>query len=298
MDSVLTLVAAPGKIALDASTADAARRALQAAGGRAGPADWLGPNEACDVPFAGADRARAQAAVRAALTGKPVDLVAQPLAGRRKRLLVADMDATMTVGETIDELAAAAGVGPRIAAITAAAMRGDIDFPAALKQRVALLKGLPETELLRVRDAMRPMPGARALVATMRRHGAHAVLVSGGFDVFTSHARMLLGFDEARGNRLEMAGRRLTGRVLDPILGRDAKLEALTAASRARGIAMAETMAVGDGANDLAMIRAAGLGVAFHAKPVVAEAARARVDHGDLTALLYMQGYRRAEFAD
>ena len=291
MDSVLTLIAAPGK-SLDSSTVDAARRAL----GNAGAADWLAPGTACDIGFAGLDPVKAQDAVRAALQDAPVDAVAQTAAGRRKRLLVADMDATATEGETIDDLAALAGIGPQIAAITASAMRGELDFPTALRRRVALLEGMPESALYRVRDAMKPMPGARALVATMKKHGAFTVLVSGGFDVFTSHARALVGFHESHGNRLEVADGKLTGKVIDPILGRDAKLAVLTSTAKSRGIAMAETMAVGDGANDLGMIQAAGMGVAFHAKPVTAAAARARVDRGDLTALLYMQGYRRDEF--
>ena len=293
MESVLTLVAAPGK-SLDPSMLAAAGRAL---GGAARAPDWLAPAQACDIGFAGLDPVKAQNAVRAALGDAPVDMVAQAASGRRKRLLVADMDATATEGETIDDLAALAGIGPQIAAITAAAMRGELDFPTALRRRVALLEGLPESALYRVRDAMKPMPGARALVATMKKHGAYTVLVSGGFDVFTAHARALIGFHESHGNRLEVADGKLTGKVIDPILGRDAKLAALAAAAQSRGIAMADTMAVGDGANDLAMIQAAGIGVAFHAKPVVAAAARARVDRGDLTALLYMQGYRREEFA-
>lgn len=293
MDSVLTLIAAPGT-SLDSSTVDAARRAL---GGGAGAADWLAPALACDISFAELDPVKAQNAVRAALGGAKLDLLVQPASGRRKRLLVADMDATMTEGETIDELAALAGIGPEIAAITSAAMRGELDFPSALRRRVGLLKGLPVAALHKVRDAMKPMPGALILVATMREHGAHTVLVSGGFDLFTSRARALIGFDEERGNRLEVADGKLTGRVIEPILGRDAKLEVLTSTAKSRGIPLADTLAVGDGANDLGMVQTAGLGVAFHAKPVVAEAARARVDHGDLTALLYMQGYRRDEFA-
>ena len=293
MDFVLTLIAAPGA-SLDSSTLETARRAL---GGATGAVDWLAPGTACDIGFAGLDPVKAQDAVRAALDGATPDLLVQPASGRRKRLLVADMDATITEGETIDDLASIAGIGPRVAAITSAAMRGEIDFPAALRRRVGLLKDLPEAALFKVRDAMKPMPGALVLVATMRKHGAYTVLVSGGFDVFTSHARGLIGFDESHGNRLEIAGGKLTGSVIEPILGRDAKLAVLRSSAEARGIPLTGALAVGDGANDLGMIQAAGLGVAFHAKPVTAAAARARVDRGDLTALLYMQGYRRDEFA-
>lgn len=297
MDCILTLVADPKKKPLDPSTVESAGRALAQRGAKLGALDWLGTAEACDLPFAGLEPATAQDIARAALGAAPIDAVAQGAGGRRKHLLVADMDATIIEGETIDKLAAEAGIGSEIAAITEAAMRGEIDFPTALKQRVALLKGLREAALLKVRGDMHPVPGARALVATMRKHGAYTVLVSGGFDLFTHRACELLGFDEERGNRLEISGGRLTGRVPDPILGRDAKLMALTVTAAKRGIDMRDTMAVGDGANDLDMIRAAGMGIAFRAKPVVAAAAQARIDHADLRALLYVQGYRREEFA-
>jgi len=296
MTSVLTLIANPANPALDPSTADAARRALAAAGADPGAADWLAPGVACDIPFAGLAEPSADKAARAALNGRAVDLAAQPLAGRRKRLLIADMDSTMIQGETLDQFAAAVGFGDRIAAITARSMRGELDFAEALRARIDILKGCSAEALYQVRDAMEPMPGARALVQTMRRHGACAILVSGGFRLFTRHAARMLGFDEERGNELEIAEGRLTGKVIEPILGRDTKLETLRAEAARLGLGLAETMAVGDGANDLAMIQAAGMGVAFQAKPVTAAAARARVDHADLTALLYMQGYRREEF--
>lgn len=298
MDSVLTLIADPRRPSLDPSTVDAARRALGDLGARVGAPDWLAPRAACDLGFAGIEPRAAQDAVAAAVAPRRIDVVAQAGRGRRKRLLVADMDATMTEGETLDELAAIAGIGPQVAAITAKAMRGEVDFATALRERMMLLRGTTEDTLLKVRDAMRPMPGARALVRTMKKHGAYTVLVSGGFTLYTGHARALIGFDEDRSNTLALADGRLTGGVVEPILGRDAKREALTGTAAARGIPIDATMAVGDGANDLDMIRAAGMGVAFHAKPVVAGAARARIDHGDLTALLYMQGYRQKEFAE
>ena len=292
MQFILTLIANPRHRALDTSMVDAVRRAL----GDADAPAWLDPAVACDLATGAANAAMT---ARAALGSAPVDVVVQEAGEpRRKRLLVADMDATMTEGETIDQLAEEAGIGPQIAAITVRAMRGELDFAAALSERTALMAGLPEAALSRVRARMRPMPGARALVQTMRRHGAHAALVSGGFRVFTSHARTLIGFDEDHGNTVEVADGRLTGRVIEPILGRDAKLKLLQDTAAAQECAPAETMAVGDGANDLAMLQAAGMGVAIHAKPVVATAARARVDHGDLTALLYIQGYRRDEFVE
>lgn len=298
MTSVLTLIANPANPVLDPSTADKVRAAL----GEAGPVAWLAPGIACDIPFAGIVDRLAEERARAAIGSLPLDLLAQPAAGpsadgRRKKLLIADMDSTMIVGETLDIFAAEVGFGERIAAITARSMRGELDFSQALRERIAILKGCSTEALYKVRDDMQPMPGARAAVQTMRRDGARVMLVSGGFRLFTAHARAMLGFDEDRGNELEIAEGKLTGRVIEPILGRDTKLETLKAEAAKLGLPLSATLAVGDGANDLAMIQAAGLGVAFQAKPITAAAARARVDHGDLTALLYMQGYRREEFA-
>lgn len=292
MTSVLTLIANPATPIVDPSTADRVRAAL----GDAGPADWLAPGIACDIPFAGIADRLAEERARAAIGTLPLDVLAQPEAGRRKKLLIADMDSTMIVGETLDIFAAQVGFGERIAAITARSMRGELDFSQALRERIAILKGCAADELYKVRDDMQAMPGAREAVQTMRRHGARVMLVSGGFRLFTARAREMLGFDEDRGNELEIAEGRLTGRVVEPILGRDTKLETLKAEAAKLGLDLSATMAVGDGANDLAMIQAAGLGVAFQAKPITAAAARARIDHGDLTALLYMQGYRREEF--
>ncbi len=293
MTSVLTLIANPENPVLDASTADRVRAAL----GEAGSATWLAPGIACDIPFAGMAPGVAEARARAAIGPLPLDLLVQPAEGRRKKLLIADMDSTMIQGETLDIFAAEVGFGERIAAITARSMRGELDFSQALRERIAILKGCSTDALHKVRDDMQPMPGARQAVQTMRRNGARVMLVSGGFRIFTAHAREMLGFDEDRGNELEIAEGKLTGRVIEPILGRDTKLETLKAEAAKLGLPMEATMAVGDGANDLAMIQAAGLGVAFQAKPITAAAARARIDHGDLTALLYMQGYRRDEFA-
>jgi len=296
MNFVLTLIANPTNPILDPSTAATASRALVQAGADAGDVAWLAPDVACDIPFAGIAAKAAEQAVRATLMGKPIDLVAQEPEGRRKRLLIADMDSTMVVGETLDAFAAEVGFGERIAAITARSMRGELDFAEALRERIAILKGSPAALLHKVRDEMQPMQGARTLVATMRKTGARSLLVSGGFRVFTAHARALIGFDEDRGNELEISDGVLTGKVVEPILGRDTKLETLRAEAARLGLALAAAMAVGDGANDLAMIQAAGMGVAFQAKPITATAARARVDHGDLTALLYIQGFRREEF--
>jgi phosphoserine phosphatase len=234
-------------------------------------------------------------AVHTALEGTFVDAIATPTEGRRKALLVADMDSTIVTGETLDELADFAGLKDRIAAITARAMNGELDFKAALRERVAMLQGLPLDALERTWQRVRLTPGARELVATMRAHGAYAALVSGGFSFFTSRVAALCGFDLHRSNTLLDDGAALLGRVGEPILDRDTKLATLTGLAAERGLELSATLAVGDGANDLDMLSAAGLGVAYRAKPIVAATARARVDHADLRALLFAQGYRAQE---
>ena len=285
----LTLVADPARFPLAPALVARMRDALAA-----GPPDWLAAEEAADLPLAEApDPAR----VRAALESAPVDALAVPAAGRRKRLLVADMDSTMVTGETLDDLADYAGLKEHIAAITARAMNGEIDFKDALRERVGLLAGLSAAHLEATFQRIAFMPGARTLVQTMKAHGARAVLVSGGFKYFTSRVAAHCGFDRDLANELEIAEDRLTGRVIDPILDRATKLETLIGEAAALGLPLAQTLAVGDGANDLDMLRAAGLGVAYHAKPVVAAEARARIDHGDLTALLFAQGYTAGQFA-
>jgi phosphoserine phosphatase len=261
-----------------------------------GATDWLAEGRAFDIPFSG-DPDAVRAALREGLRDEwllDANIVAAER--RRKTLFVADMDSTIIGCECIDELADMVGLKPRVAAITERAMRGEIDFPAALRERVALLKGLPLEKLARVyAERVRLNPGARALLATMRAHGTHTILVSGGFTYFTSRVAEEAGFAENQGNRLLDDGRALTGLVAEPILGREAKLQALQESVSALGLSFADAMAVGDGANDLDMIRAAGLGVAYHAKPVVAQAAAASIAHGDLTTLLYLQGYRAEE---
>jgi phosphoserine phosphatase len=227
-----------------------------------------------------------------------VDLLVVPSANRRKRVLLADMDSTMIGQECIDELAAEAGVGERVAEITARAMNGEIGFEGALRERVALLQGLPETVIAKVlAERITLAPGARTLVATMARDGARCVLVSGGFLSFADHVARSLGFHEARANRLLSEDGRLTGEVAEPILGREAKVEALSDVTGRLGVGPQDVLAVGDGANDLGMLRLAGMGVAVHAKPAVQAECALRVNHGDLTALLYLQGYAKADFA-
>jgi phosphoserine phosphatase len=293
MTHCLTLIAADR---LDDSTLSMLRQTLAAQGAALQPTDWLAPGRVADIGFAGIAPEQAEAQAHASFSGHPVDLVAQASPDRRKRLLIADMDSTMVVGETLDELAAHAGLKDRIAAITLRAMNGEVDFKEALKERVALLRGLDEGALAKTFAQVALMPGARTLIATMRGHGAYTVLVSGGFDYFTSRVGERCGFDQDRANRLEIDGGKLTGKVREPILDRDAKLGFLRSFAAARDLSPRQTMAVGDGANDLAMIKAAGLGVAYHAKPVVAGEAGFRVDHNDLTALLFAQGYRQDQF--
>lgn len=294
MQHILTLIAAPG--GLDPAQLAACRAGLEALGAEPGTPDWLSPREAADIPFRGAAEI-AVAAARKALGDAPVDAIAQPAEGRRKKLLVADMDSTIVTSETLDEVAAFAGIKDQIAAITKRSMNGELDFRAALIERVGMLRGLDVSALEATWRATEYMPGAATLVATMRAQGAITCLASGGFTFFTGRVRDQLGFDHHVSNTLMIEDGKLTGGVAEPIFDRNAKLATLTRLAAEHGLAMTATLAVGDGANDLDMIGAAGLGVAFRAKPVVAAAARARVDHGDLTALLFAQGIRRAEFA-
>jgi phosphoserine phosphatase len=298
MTLVATLISAPAAAALDGAILARVRGVLPAA---AAP-DWLDPGIAVDIPFGDTDAINHRKLadfLRSGLGTLPIDVVVQPAAGRRKKLLLADMDSTMIGQECIDELADYAGLKARISAITERAMRGEIEFAPALTERVALLKGLPVTvveEVIGKRITL--TPGGRTLVATMRKSGAHTCLVSGGFTLFTRRIAAMIGFDEDRANRLLIgSNRRLTGQVAEPILGREAKLAMLRDLRMRFGLATDETLVVGDGANDLAMIEDAGLGVGYRAKPKVAEAAAAHIEHGDLTALLYAQGYRREEFA-
>ncbi len=294
MPHVLTLIAAPG--ALETAHLARCRAALDALGAAPGAPDWLAEREAADIPFTGSAE-QAVAASRAALGDAAVDAIATPAEGRRKRLLVADMDSTIVTSETLDELAAYAGLKDRIAEITRRSMNGELDFHQALVERVAMLKGLDVAALEATWERTEMMPGATVLVATMRANGAVCCLASGGFTYFTGRVAERLGFDHHLSNTLLIEGGKLTGGVAEPVFDRNAKLATLRRLAAENGLSLTQTLAVGDGANDLDMIGAAGLGVAYRAKPVVAAAARARVDHGDLTALLFAQGYRRTEFA-
>jgi phosphoserine phosphatase len=294
MSLVATLICNPADPALDSTIVDGARAVLPSPGA----ARWLFDEVAVDIPFASSEDIRAiENRLRQARGDLPIDIVVQPQAVRRKKLFLADMDSTMIGQECVDELADFAGVKAHVAKITERAMRGEIDFEPALRERVALLRDMPVTvidEVLAKRVTL--TPGGRELVATMRADGAWTCLISGGFTLFTSALAARIGFQENRANELVVRDGKLTGEVKEPILGRAAKLATLIELTESFDLDDIDTLVVGDGANDLGMIEAAGLGVAYHAKPAVAAAAAARIDHGDLTALLYAQGYRRDEF--
>jgi phosphoserine phosphatase len=284
MSHVITLVVDRGAATLDDAVVARVREAVDGAA-----PEVLSPGEAVDIACG---QAPDQTAIEAALDGAAVDAIVTRSRGRRKGLLVADMDSTIVTTETLDEIAAYAGLKEEIAAITRQSMNGEVDFAEALRRRVAMLKGLPLEALEKTWAATELMPGARELVATMRAHNATTALVSGGFTFFTGRVAEQVGFDVHRSNVLRHDGTALTGEVEEPILDRDAKLSTLRELATARGLKMTATLAVGDGANDLAMLREAGLGVAYHAKPIVAAEARAQVRHGNLRVLLFAQGYR------
>jgi len=298
MSLVATLICNPAQASLDHTAVEAARALLPSPG----PAFWLDDGIAADIPFvsepAATDHFRAVGErLREALAELPVDIVVQPQAARRKRLLLADMDSTMIGQECIDELAAYAGLKEHVAAITERAMRGEIEFEPALRERVALLKGLPVSVIDDVlAKHITLTPGGPELIHTMRANGAYTCLVSGGFTLFTNRVAAMIGFQENRANTLLTEEGKLTGMVAEPIVGREAKLNTLIDLLESFDLDDLDTIVVGDGANDLAMIEKAGLGVAYHAKPKVAAAAGARIDHCDLTALLFAQGYTRSEF--
>ena len=293
MALVATLIANPLNPVLVPALGEKAAAKVNASG-----LYWLADGIACDLVLRdGMTEADARAALETVLACAPADIVVQDADSRRKRLLIADMDSTMIGQECIDELAAEVGLKDEVSKITARAMNGEIAFEPALRERVALLKGLPTSVVDAViASRITLTPGGRELVATMRARGGYTALVSGGFTLFTGPVSALLGFDEHQANELLHEGGSLTGLVAEPILGREAKAEALLRLTAMLDIMPADVLAVGDGANDLAMIKLAGSGVALHAKPAVAAEARIRIDHGDLTALLYLQGYRRHEF--
>ena len=296
MSLVATLICNPAAPALDSTIVDGALAVLPSPG----KPDWLCEEVAVDIPFESQEDFKAiEGRLRAARGDLPIDVVVQPVIARRKKLFLADMDSTMIGQECIDELADFAGLKAHVAAITERAMRGEIEFEPALRERVALLKDMPVAvvdEVLKTR--ITPTPGGRALVMTMRAHDAYTCLISGGFTLFTNAVAARIGFQENRANELIVRDGKFSGEVREPILGRAAKLQTLVDLTESFDLDDIDSLVTGDGANDLGMIQKAGLGVAYHAKPAVAAAAAARIDHGDLTALLYAQGYRREEFVE
>ncbi|GHB31653.1 phosphoserine phosphatase SerB [Pseudovibrio japonicus] len=294
MSFVVTLISNPAKPAVTEDLIEKISALLPAAP----QVKHLNPQIAVDLTVEGpAPSEELTSSIRTNLADAPVDVFIQPQNGRRKKLLIADMDSTMIQQECIDELAAELGLKEKISEITERAMRGEIEFEPALRERVALLKGLG-TEIIgkTIENRITLTPGGRELVQTMKANGAYAALVSGGFTSFTQKIAEVIGFDENKANTLLEAAGELSGKVAEPILGKQAKLDRLNQLSEEKNIPLDDVIAVGDGANDLAMICAAGLGVAFHAKPKVAAEARASINHGDLTALLYLQGYSHDEF--
>jgi phosphoserine phosphatase len=296
MSHVATLISSPAKPAVTDAAVALAAKALPAAGKPL----WLSKGIAAELPFDGGkgDLRALQESLRKQLAPARIDVVLQPTEGRRKRLYLSDMDSTVIGQECIDELADFVAMKPRVAEITERAMRGEIEFEPALRERVNFLKNLPVTVINDVIEKRITLtPGATTLVATMRKNGAHTCLVSGGFTQFTEKIAAMIGFDEQRGNSLSVEDGKITG-IVEPILGREAKLETLKELVARLKLRPEDTLVSGDGANDLPMLEAAGMGVAYRARPIVAEMAAARIDFGDLTALLYLQGYKRDDFVE
>jgi phosphoserine phosphatase len=296
MNHILTLICNPCTADLSGEAIALATTCLNELGAETADANWLAHGIACDIPFNGLDLQAAETTVQHNFKRFPIDIIVQKNINRRKKLLIADMDATMVTGETLDELAKFAGCKDEIAAITSLAMNGELRFADALKQRIKLLEGLSIDNLKKTMAGIELTPGGQALVQTMKANGAVTMLVSGGFTYFTDRVRDIIGFDKAKGNNFEISDAKLTGQVLEPIIDKYAKLKILKTFAAEHGISETDTMAAGDGANDLPMLMAAEIGVAFHAKPVVTKSARVSINHGDLTALLYLQGYQLEEF--
>ncbi len=297
MKFVLTLIAADGT-ALNVEMMEGVRDALRSLGAETGSLDWLAPDHACDISFNNIAPDQADAAARHVIGTQTIDCIAQETEGRRKSLLLADMDSTMVTSETLDDLAAQTGLGEVIADITARTMNGELDFAESVKERVMMLKGLPESALEVAYHQLELSPGATTAVKTMKANGTHCLLISGGFTYFTSRVAERIGFHEHMANDFMIEDGKLTGGVSEPVLTKEVKLETLIARAGSMGISTTASVCVGDGANDVPMLKAAGLGVAYRGKPSVVAEIPARLDHADLTGLLYAQGYRREEFVN
>ncbi len=299
MKHIATLIGAPSQHSVTNALSQEAWQALRSLGAEPDDPVTLSDGEAIEIEFSAIAPAAARQSLIELTRTLPVDIAVTSSHDRRKRLLVADMDSTIITVECIDELADLVGAKEEVAAITERAMRGELEFEEALRHRVGLLKGMTKNDLTSVlEDRVSLTPGARTLVQTMKANGATTCLVSGGFTIFTSHVAGQCGFDHNYGNRLMVKDDVLTGEVEEPILGQQAKVETLIKHRGQLELLAHETIAVGDGANDIAMLTEAGLGIAFHAKPIVEDHAEVSVGHGDLTALLYLQGYHRSEFVD
>ncbi len=296
MNHILTLICNPHTAILNDEAQARAAACLNELGAETKEANWLAHGIACDIPFRGLGLKVAASALQDIFHSLPIDIIAQKSSNRRKKLLVADMDSTMIIGETLDDLAEFAGYKDEVSAITRRAMNGELLFVDALKQRVKLLEGLSLNNLKKAMSAVKLMPGGKTLVQTMKANGAPTILISGGFTFFTDRVRDLIGFDEAKGNNFEIRDAKLTGQVLEPIIDSEAKLLNLRNFANEYQVNKTDILAVGDGANDLPMLLEAGMGVAYHAKPAVSKRARVGINHGDLTALLYIQGFRIEEF--
>lgn len=296
MDNVLTLISNPADGALDDQCVKDVAKALHALNVSALEIDWLSQDEAVDIAFDVIEPRDAETTAKAVLGDKPIDVIAQSTLRRKKKLIIADMDSTIVEGETLDELAEFAGLGDKIAALTARAMNGEMGFREALETRVALLEGLSEDFLQETMKGVKLNPGARELIATMRADGAFTALISGGFSFFTDRIREDVGFHMSLGNKLDIVGGALTGKVNPPIVTKDTKLEMLVDMASQQGLGMTDTFAIGDGANDVPMLKAAGMGVAYHGHPVARENARACLNHADLSGALFIQGYKRKDF--
>lgn len=298
MDTVLVAIASPQKTKLEVDHINTALNISDITG----ELDWLAPDVACQVAFTAPqdfNAIKTEFEIRDKFGDLPIDVAFVPAENRKKKLLVADMDSTIIEQECIDELADVAGVADQVVGITARAMAGELDFQDALRARLALLEGLPETAIMEViAKRLTFTPGGRTLVKTMKANGAFTALLSGGFTHFTTHVSKICGFDEHHANVLDIKDGKLTGKAIEPIMDKNQKKRSLAQLTMMNGMSFAETMAVGDGANDLPMLQRASMGVALHGKPTLRENAKYRIDHGDLTALLYLQGYQKDEFWD